>query len=176
LEDRDSKIILSGGQFRPEKNSFLQLEIMEKLRNEKGARLLIVGGVRNNEDQKLFNQLNLQKRENVELKANVPYLELRELYGKAAVGLHTIGNEHFGICVVEYIAAGLIPVAHNSAGPKEDTVQDQRFLAEEASEYTGKILMALKCDDEQRRSFRDQAKRCDTENFKKEFLRAIHIN
>ena len=41
-------------------------------------------------------------------------------------------NEHFGICVVEMIvrsgknthsqAAGLIVVAHNSAGPKEDII------------------------------------------------------
>lgn len=31
-------------------------------------------------------------------------------------------NEHFGIGVVEYQAAGLIPVAHKSAGPKMDIV------------------------------------------------------
>ena len=31
-------------------------------------------------------------------------------------------DEHFGICNVEYMAAGVIPIAHDSAGPKEDIV------------------------------------------------------
>jgi alpha-1,2-mannosyltransferase len=31
-------------------------------------------------------------------------------------------NEHFGIGVVEYQAAGLISVVHNSGGPKGDIV------------------------------------------------------
>ena len=34
-------------------------------------------------------------------------------------------NEHFGICVVEYQAAGLICVVHDSGGPKQDIVVDQ---------------------------------------------------
>ena len=33
-------------------------------------------------------------------------------------------NEHFGIGVVEMMAAGLAVVAHDSAGPKEDIVVD----------------------------------------------------
>ena len=31
-------------------------------------------------------------------------------------------DEHFGICVVEYMAAGAVPVAHASAGPAMDIV------------------------------------------------------
>lgn len=31
-------------------------------------------------------------------------------------------NEHFGIAVVEMMAAGLIVMAHNSAGPREDII------------------------------------------------------
>jgi alpha-1,2-mannosyltransferase len=31
-------------------------------------------------------------------------------------------NEHFGIGVVEMLAAGLVTVAHDSAGPKMDIV------------------------------------------------------
>jgi hypothetical protein len=33
-------------------------------------------------------------------------------------------NEHFGIGVVEYMASGCIPLAHDSAGPKMDIVLD----------------------------------------------------
>jgi alpha-1,2-mannosyltransferase len=31
-------------------------------------------------------------------------------------------NEHFGISIVEMMAAGLVVVAHNSGGPKDDIV------------------------------------------------------
>ncbi|MGB1595988.1 MAG: glycosyltransferase, partial [Promethearchaeia archaeon] len=36
--------------------------------------------------------------------------------------LHTMVNEHFGINIVEFMAAGVVPVAHNSGGPREDIV------------------------------------------------------
>ena len=38
------------------------------------------------------------------------------------MGLHTMWNEHFGIGVVEMMAAGLVTVAHNSGGPKTDII------------------------------------------------------
>jgi len=30
--------------------------------------------------------------------------------------------EHFGISIVEMMAAGIITIAHNSAGPKQDII------------------------------------------------------
>lgn len=46
------------------------------------------------------------------------------------IGIHTMEAEHFGISVVEMLAAGLIVVAHNSAGPKEDIVRTAEYLAD----------------------------------------------
>lgn len=43
--------------------------------------------------------------------------------------------EHFGISVVEMLAAGLIVVAHNSAGPKLDIIKDETFLASTKDNY-----------------------------------------
>ena len=37
---------------------------------------------------------------------NVPFSELRQLLGGAVGGLHSMVDEHFGISVVEYMAAG----------------------------------------------------------------------
>ena len=37
---------------------------------------------------------------------NVSHAELRELLGGAVGGLHTMTDEHFGISIVEYMAAG----------------------------------------------------------------------
>lgn len=55
---------------------------------------------------------------NVEFKINVSYSELVSEMQRGTIGLHTMWNEHFGISVVESMAAGLIMVAHASGGPK----------------------------------------------------------
>ena len=50
-------------------------------------------------------------------RTSLPHLfsaAVRELLGMASVGLHTMWNEHFGIGVVEMMAAGLAVVAHDS--------------------------------------------------------------
>jgi alpha-1,2-mannosyltransferase len=57
-------------------------------------------------------------------------------------------NEHFGIGIVEMMAAGLIVVAHNSGGPKSDIVvpyqgRETGFLATTAEEYASAIHKAL---------------------------------
>lgn len=57
--------------------------------------------------------------------------------GRAKVGLHTMWNEHFGIGVVEYMAAGLIPVAHKSGGPLMDIVTEYN------NKPTGTIMLFL---------------------------------
>ena len=56
--------------------------------------------------------------ENVEFKLNIPYPELVDEMLLGTIGLHAMWNEHFGISIVECMAAGLIMVAHASGGPK----------------------------------------------------------
>lgn len=55
---------------------------------------------------------HLSLENSVEIKANVSYQELIQNYKMASIGIHTMWNEHFGISVVELMAAGLITVAH----------------------------------------------------------------
>lgn len=55
---------------------------------------------------------------NVEFKLNIPYSELVSELQKGMIGLHAMWNEHFGISVVECMAAGLIMIAHASGGPR----------------------------------------------------------
>lgn len=41
---------------------------------------------------------------------------------RASIGLSTMIDEHFGINIVEYMAAGVVPVTHASGGPLNDIV------------------------------------------------------
>ncbi|KAG4067448.1 hypothetical protein HA402_009685 [Bradysia odoriphaga] len=74
----------------------------------------------------------------------------------ASIGLNTMCNEHFGIGVVDMLAAGLITVANRSGGPMMDiieTSEDSRtgYLADGAIEYANcieKILYSTKEENE----------------------------
>ena len=58
----------------------------------------------------------------VEFVVNAPIALLLEWFAKGHVGIHTMWNEHFGISVVEMMAAGLLTVAHDTAGPAQDII------------------------------------------------------
>lgn len=73
-------------------------------------------------------------------------------------------DEHFGISVVELLAAGVIPVAHASAGPLLDIVvpvdgQHTGFLASTAQEFADGMHLALTLDWEVARRMREVGRR-----------------
>lgn len=147
--------LLSIAQFRPEKNHPLQLKALQlflkKLPPEKRARtkLILVGSCRNEEDEaRVKNIVKLAKslkiEHNVKFMLNVSFDELKEILKMATVGLHTMWNEHFGIGIVECMAAGLVVLAHDSGGPKLDIVVEHEgkptgFLATTAEQYANML-------------------------------------
>lgn len=147
-------LILSIGQFRPEKDHSLQIRSFAKMKElvlglpgGKDLKLVLVGSCRGKEDEervlylsKLAESLHMEN--DVVFVLNQPFSVLKDYFSRASIGLHTMWNEHFGIGVVEMMAAGLITVAHNSGGPKSDIVvpfgpEGQRtgFLASTESQY-----------------------------------------
>ena len=87
----------------------------------------MVGSTRNEEDRALVESLrdftaSLAMKKNVAFVVNAPFDELYAWLCCAQVGIHTMWNEHFGISVVEMMAAGLVTVAHDSGGPKLDLI------------------------------------------------------
>eukprot|EP00808_Paulinella_micropora_P012374 g65670.t1 len=144
------RLLISLGQFRPEKDHLLQLEAFSLFCDKhpsNDVKLVMIGGVRNQGDQDRVDAIEARAKalgtaveSRVVLLPNAPYARLREALSEATAGLHTMWNEHFGIGVVEFMAAGVIPLAHNSAGPKEDIVVDVAgtptgFLASTPQEY-----------------------------------------
>lgn len=138
--------IISIAQFRPEKDHPLQIRSFARYLSEfhdEKARLHLIGGCRDEEDEKrveelkqLAQQLNVQNQ--VEFHLNLPYSQLRDFLSSSSCGLHTMWNEHFGIGIVEYMGAGVIPIAHRSGGPMLDIVKEEEemgFLASTEEEY-----------------------------------------
>jgi len=124
-------------QFRPEKNH--QLAIMAfgqfmrtnpaAARVENGPRLILAGSVRDDADKMLVYKLRVLAREqgvtdHVEFVVNAKWPTLLGLLRTSSIGVNAMWNEHFGIGVVEYQAAGLISIVNNSGGPKMDIVVD----------------------------------------------------
>jgi len=124
------------------------------------VKLLLIGSCRNDADQgrvdelrRLVEELNLQ--DYVVFSINPPYHELQASMTKASFGIHTMRQEHFGIGIVEMMAAGLLVIAHDSGGPKTDIIQvdDPKngiagtgFLATTEEEYAEAIYNALTMD------------------------------
>ncbi|KAM9956608.1 hypothetical protein ACTFIR_003332 [Dictyostelium discoideum] len=191
MDGTRKNMILSIAQFRPEKNHQLQLRtlahLLEKYPSHReqplNTKLVLVGGVRDQADRDRVEQLrNLSKELNiedhVEFRIGISSDQLNQLLSEASVGIHTMYNEHFGIGVVELMAAGVIPVANNSAGPKEDIVrhEDTGFLAstiQEYAEYIHEILAYREKYVEMQKKARDSTDRFSESNFSNQFLKYI---
>lgn len=133
-ESRRGRYILYIAQFRPEKNHQLVLQAFSSLLNSNtldGAtrpKLVLVGSVRETDSTFIY-KLRLLVRElkiedDVEFVLNAAWSQVLDWLGKSWVGVNGMWNEHFGIGVVEYQAAGLICVVNDSGGPKLDIVVD----------------------------------------------------
>ncbi|CAO2838368.1 unnamed protein product [Amaranthus hypochondriacus] len=158
--DRPTNVptIISVAQFRPEKAHPLQLQAFAKAISKIGPglcrpKLQLVGSCRNKADENRLQKLKelaveLKVEKDVEFHKNIMYRDLVKLLGAAVAGIHTMTDEHFGISVVEFMAAGAIPIAHNSAGPKMDIVLEEDgqrtgFLAQTEEEYSEAIIEVL---------------------------------
>lgn len=135
-EKKRERVLLYIAQFRPEKNHSLVLRAFsqmihssadEKMKTTAGLRLVLIGSVRNSEDATKVYDLRLlahelKVKDQVEFLCDASWPEILEWLRKSWIGVNGMWNEHFGIGVVEYQAAGLICVVNESGGPKEDIV------------------------------------------------------
>ncbi|XP_026316386.1 GDP-Man:Man(3)GlcNAc(2)-PP-Dol alpha-1,2-mannosyltransferase [Hyposmocoma kahamanoa] len=194
VKESDPIRILSVAQFRPEKDHPLMLQAMYELRNLliknellwNKIKLVLVGSCRNAEDEERVKNLkdlakHLSLENSVEFVVNASYARLLQLYQTSTIGIHAMWNEHFGISVVECMAAGLVVIAHRSGGPRRDVVETAPasrtgFLAAEPDEYARAVLEVLALEPAERRRIVSAARasvdRFSTTEFEKAFLRA----
>lgn len=189
-EKQRQKYLVYIAQFRPEKNHQLILQSFSEFvktgtPSAKEAKLVLLGSVRDDNDSRrvyklrlLVNELHI--KEQVIFQLDAPWSEILQWLGKAFVGVNGMWNEHFGIGVVEYLAAGLISVVHNSGGPKLDIVTEvdgepTGFHATTTSEFAEGFEKALSHPDPLtvRRRARLSSKRFTEEEFVRRWLAQI---
>ncbi|KAB5595180.1 Alpha-1,2-mannosyltransferase [Ceratobasidium theobromae] len=195
LEGR-KKIILSLAQFRPEKDHAKQIFALARLfevypeHKSDGVRLVLMGSSRNTADeerikalQSLVTELNLEG--SVEFIVNASYDVVLSWLAGASIGTNTMIDEHFGINVVEFMAAGLIPVVHASGGPLGDIVvpyedQPTGYHATDAASFAEAFHQALSLPAPEALIMRQRARalaieRFSTDRFEKGWARGWEL-
>ncbi|KAK4692894.1 hypothetical protein P7C71_g4394, partial [Lecanoromycetidae sp. Uapishka_2] len=168
------KILLYVAQFRPEKNHDLIMRSFAKMTYEplqshnKDAKLVLVGSVRDDVDSKKVYSLrllahDLKIEDSVLFALDAPWPEVLDWLSRSWIGVNGMWNEHFGIGVVEYQAAGLICVVNDSGGPKADIVVDidgktTGYHASTESEYASSFAEALSMSEEATLAMRKRAR------------------
>lgn len=109
--------VVTIGRFASDKRQFEQIRLAEQCPH---IPFHIVGFVSN---QKYFDMCRQYVRErkwrHVHLHPNASFDEMLGLLQNSRYFLHTLVNEEFGITAVQAIAAGCIPIVHDSGGQRE---------------------------------------------------------
>lgn len=131
--------------------------------------LTLIGSVRDTTDETYIYKLRLLAHElhithAVTFLLNAPWDAVLSELKCASVGINAMWNEHFGIGVVEYQAAGLICVVNDSGGPKMDIcrpLEEGRtgFHATTVDEYAAALRQALELSGDEAVKMRLRARR-----------------
>jgi len=149
FEDRQNGYICVG-RITSEKRTHEAIEIVDGLRAQgHDTHLHIVGPESTSKYMRRIREL-VATRPYVALDTNLSRLELLNLMNSHRFGLHMMRNEHFGLAVAEMAAAGVLVMAHRSAGPIEILGPKSGLLFDDKSE-AAKIALQLQENDSFRR-------------------------
>ena len=186
-------LLVSVAQFRPEKNHALQIRAFAALLREceksgdfagvDDCALVLIGSCRTelafgdvarlDALRELTRSLGIEER--VVFEVNVPFDRLCATLARATVGLHSMRDEHFGISVVELMAAGTVTIAHDSAGPKLDIVTPFEggrtgFLESTEEGFAAAMKSALVMSAAERLALQERARRSVESRFSEEIF------
>lgn len=185
VDNKREKIFLCIAQFRPEKSHAHLIESFATFYNSteahKDSKLVLVGSVRHSDDATRVYDLRLLARERgvkdqVEFVTDAPWDDVLAWLKRSWAGVNGMWNEHFGIGVVEYQAAGLIGVVHNSGGPKLDIViEGTGFHCITKEEFANAFERVLSLPEDEvmvmRTRARASAKRFDENTFEEAWMK-----
>ncbi len=116
------RLVVTISRFTPEKNLDKVLDVAKEL---KEYEFVLVGSTAKYSEpviKSLKNRIDGEGLGNVNIMVNLPRDELRKLLSRAKYYLHPQFAEHFGISVIEAMAAGCVPIVYRDGGAWYDVV------------------------------------------------------
>ena len=115
-------LVVTIGRIVPEKRFHLFVELARLVPR---TRFVAIGSL-SDQASTYYEQLKSSAPENVSFILS-PLRKVRDLLSRAMAYVHCAENEHFGITIVEAMAAGCVPIVHDSGGPREIVTSDVGF-------------------------------------------------
>jgi glycosyltransferase involved in cell wall biosynthesis len=171
VNEKREDIVVTISRIDPSKNLDIIIDVAKKVRSAKFA---IIGTL---SSYSYYHTLIREIKRNhlgerIKILVNVDEDQKIDVLRRAKVYLHTMKYEHFGIAVVEGMAAGLIPIVHKRGGPWLDIVERGRygFGFENLDDVVNTIEFILGLDRDTLRelqsSIAERAKAFSFDNFK----------
>jgi glycosyltransferase involved in cell wall biosynthesis len=169
----DICIVLS--RLSPEKKIELAIEAF-KTKVLKNKQLLIIGYL-SRENKNYYQRLrDLSKRnENIKILPNLRRNDVLTLLSKAKILFHPMPDEHFGIAIIEAMAAGCLPVVHASGGPLE-IVDNGRYglIYRDLSEIPELLNRAFNLSKHFQHKVKNRALQFDIKHFQEKLITLIN--
>lgn len=130
--------VVTVGRIVPEKRMDLFVQIACK---HPKTKFVIVGSLAE-KDKQYYVRLQHSAPANLSFVLS-PLRKVKDILARSKIYVHCTENEHFGITIVEAMAAGCVPVVHNSGGPREIVTEDvgYRWLSiEQAATYIQNLI------------------------------------
>lgn len=137
-------------------------------------------------DEEYVELLKQQAKEyKIFIHPNLPFEDLKKLYGESSIYWHASGYqeldpkkmEHFGITIVEAMAAGCVPVVVNSGGAKEIIKEGESgFLWNEVKDlkkFTVSLIKDSKLREEMMEKSEKRSKVFSKDKFSREIIRLV---
>jgi glycosyltransferase involved in cell wall biosynthesis len=121
------------GRFSADKRQLEQIQIAENIPE---LTFNIIGFTNSDYDHKYFktceNYIKSNKIENVKMYSNLPFNDVKNILQRSKFFMHNIRYEPASLVSIQAIAAGCIPITHDSGGEKEGVpYKDLRFHSKE---------------------------------------------
>ena len=175
FERQDTTLVISRiNKHKEVENAIKLAKILKKTNVGKGMR--IVGSMHYMLDLDYYLFLyemirNLDLEDYVTIETNISFNDLLSVMGKAKAYFHPMVGEHFGIAVVEAMAAGLVPVVPAVGGPAEFVPSNYQFDSlEEAAE---RVSSALQVENEERVRISTSVDRFSVANYIDQFQNVV---
>lgn len=166
-------LVLTVGRIVPAKRFHTFVDLARKVPN---TRFVAIGSL-SKEAKGYYEGLKEIAPENFSFVVS-PLRKVRELLGQAMAYVHCAEGEHFGITIVEGMAAGCVPVVHDSGGPTEIVTSDVGFRWRNLDSAAKQIKMLAENEDLREKlssAASARAKRFNPEEFESEIEKVLRI-